>query len=187
MRKYGKLIALAGTTALLAACGNDDARNEQATSTNVAAPANASEGKAGAGETIGAGLAQSHGQLAAAFKTAGLDATLTGSVPYTLFAPTDEAVGKVSGGLSQDKGALGNILTYHMVPGTVTIADLRRAIDKDGTAEIATVGGANLTFTRSGDAITVKDAKGGTAQVTGAEQVRSNGVVHSVDAVLNPA
>jgi len=182
------MLVLTGAAALLAACGDDARSTNQSGAAATAGSGNASAAEEkGGSETIGAALPQSHAQLAGAFKTAGLDATLTGSVPYTLFAPTDDAIGKVSGGLPQDKGALSNILTYHMVPGAVTVEDLRKAIDKNGKAELATVGGGTLTLTRSGDAITIKDGKGGEARVTGSERTFANGVVHSVDAVLNPA
>ena len=184
--KLNILLALAGSATLLAACGND-AGDQSAASTNAGAANAVAADKAAKGETLGSGLAQSHAQLSEAFKTAGLNETLAGSVPYTLFAPTNEAIGKVSGGLPQDKGALGNILTYHMVPGAVTVADLRKAIDKNGKAELATVGGGTLTLTRSGDVISIKDGKGGETRISGEERVFANGVVHSIDGVLNPA
>ncbi len=67
----------------------------------------------------------------------------------------------------------------------VTAEDLGRAIERGkGKAELATVGGSNLSFSRSGDAILVADATGGQARITGADQLQSKGVVHSVDGVL---
>lgn len=183
MSKLGSLTIVAACSAFLAACGNGQESGEAAAN---AGPPNATAEQKAKSETLGAGLSKSHAKLAEAFKTSGLDGTLSGSAPYTLFAPSDEAIGKVSGGLPQDKAALGNILTAHMVPGAVTVADLRRAIDRDGKAELATVGGGTLTFTRSGDAIVVKGGNS-EARIAGDESTYANGVVHGVDAVLNPA
>jgi uncharacterized surface protein with fasciclin (FAS1) repeats len=131
-----------------------------------------------------------HRALANAVEAAGLTETLSGSQPYTLFAPTEAAFQKYPGGagglLAPDaKGRLVALLTGHIVPGVVTAADLGRAIDRGkGKAQLATVGGSNLAFTRDGDAIVVTDAAGGRARITKADSLQSNGVVHSVDGVL---
>lgn len=175
-------LTLFAACAALAACGNDGSQ-ETAHAGAVNAKA---EQKASNGETLNAGLSKSHGKLAEAFKIAGLEGVLAGSAPYTVFAPTDEALGKVPGGLPQDKAALGNILTGHMVPGTVTMADLRRAIDRNGKAELATLGGGMLTLTRSDDTILVK-GPAGEARVAGSESTYANGAVHGLDGVLNPS
>ncbi|HYD37338.1 MAG TPA: fasciclin domain-containing protein, partial [Allosphingosinicella sp.] len=92
-----------------------------------------------------------------------------------------------AGGLlaPEAKGQLVALLTGHIVPGAVTAADLGRAVDRgDGKAELATVGGSNLSFGRDGDAIVVTDAAGGKARLTRVDQLQSNGVVHDVDGVL---
>ena len=132
-----------------------------------------------------------HKTLANAVQAAGLTETLSGAQPYTVFAPTEAAFQKLPAGtvnnlLAPDsKGRLVALLTGHVVPGVVTAADLGRAIERGkGKAELATVGGSNLTFSRSGEAILVTDAAGGRAQVTRADLLQSNGVVHSVDGVL---
>jgi uncharacterized surface protein with fasciclin (FAS1) repeats len=132
-----------------------------------------------------------HKILANAVKAAGLTETLSGAQPYTLFAPTEAAFGKlppgtVNGLLAPDsKGRLVALLTGHIVPGVVTAADLDRAIERGkGKARLATVGGSDLTFSRSGDALLVTDAAGGQARVTKADQLQANGVVHDVDGVL---
>jgi uncharacterized surface protein with fasciclin (FAS1) repeats len=131
-----------------------------------------------------------HKTLAQAVQVAGLTETLSGAQPYTLFAPTDAAFQKLSGGADElvapeAKGQLVALLTGHIVPGMVTAQDLGRAIDRGkGKAQLATVGGSNLTFSRDGDSIVVTDAAGGQARVTQADMLQSNGVVHSVDGVL---
>jgi uncharacterized surface protein with fasciclin (FAS1) repeats len=82
------------------------------------------------------------------------------------------------------KGRLVGFLTPHIVPGTVTTQDLDRAIERGkGKAQLATVGGTTLTFTRSGDALLVSDGKT-QARITRPDLLQSNGVVHSIDGVL---
>jgi uncharacterized surface protein with fasciclin (FAS1) repeats len=132
-----------------------------------------------------------HKTLANAMRSAGLTETLSGAQPYTLFAPTEAAFGKLPPGAAngllapEAKGQLVALLTGHIVPGMVTAADLGRAIERGkGKAQLATVGGSNLSFGKDGDSIVVTDAAGGQARVTGTEQLASNGVVHSVDGVL---
>lgn len=131
-----------------------------------------------------------HKTLASAIKAAGLTETLSGAQPYTLFAPTEAAFQKLPGGAGgllapEAKGRLAALLTGHIVPGVVTAADLGRAIDRGkGKAELATVGGSNLAFSRDGEAIQVTDAAGGKARITRTDQLQSNGVVHDVDGVL---
>ena len=133
-----------------------------------------------------------HATLVNAIRAAGLAETLSGAQPYTLFAPTEAAFRKLPPGTVNDllapeaKGQLVAMLTGHIVPGAVTAADLGRAIERGkGKAALATVGGANLTFSRSGDAILVTDAAGGQARLAGDERLQSNGVVHAVDGVLS--
>jgi uncharacterized surface protein with fasciclin (FAS1) repeats len=132
-----------------------------------------------------------HKTLAKAIRAAGLTETLSGAQPYTLFAPTEAAFEKLPAGTAngllapEAKGRLVALLTAHIVPGVVTAADLGRAIDRGkGKAELATVGGSDLTFSRDGDSIVVTDPAGGRAQITRADQLQSNGVVHDVDGVL---
>ncbi|MEA3053963.1 MAG: hypothetical protein QOG72_2866 [Sphingomonadales bacterium] len=131
-----------------------------------------------------------HKTLANAVRAAGLTQTLSGAQPYTLFAPTEAAFQKLPGGAGgllapEAKGQLVALLTGHIVPGMVTAADLGRAIDRGkGKAQLATVGGSNLSFSRDGDSILVTDAAGGQARIIQADMLQSNGVVHSVDGVL---
>ncbi|MGZ8350839.1 MAG: fasciclin domain-containing protein [Allosphingosinicella sp.] len=127
-----------------------------------------------------------------ALKAAGLDVTLSGAQPYTVFAPTDSAFEKLESGGSnaltahENKAGLVALLTGHIVPGTVTAEDLAGAIDRGkGKAQIATVGGGTLAFTRSGDFLVVEGPDGNQARL-GAETLQSNGIVHSLDTVLMP-
>jgi len=188
MSKSTPLMAVLAASALaIAGCQGEAGKGD-----NQAAAGNASAGQPG-NRTIAQTLAQSgdHSTLAAAVKAAGLEATMSGSQPYTLLAPTNTAFQKVpdaQGLLQADRKAqLTGILTYHIVPGVVTAQDLSRAIEGKGKAEIATMGGGNITATKEGDAIVITDAKGGKARVTQADMVQSNGVVHVIDTVLMPS
>jgi uncharacterized surface protein with fasciclin (FAS1) repeats len=126
-----------------------------------------------------------------AAKAAGLDTTLGGSQPYTLFAPTNAAFEKLPAGTldtlkqPEQKGELTSLITSHIVPGAVTAEDLARAIEQgDGKAEIATMAGTTLTASKDGDAIVISDGEGAQARIIGAGTPVANGAVHSIDSVL---
>lgn len=134
-----------------------------------------------------------HTTLVAAVKAAGLVGTLEGAGPFTVFAPTNAAFkrlppGTVDGLLKPDmKSQLASVLTYHVVAGRHTARDLDRAVQAGGgRATLTTVEGEPLTVTRKGSTIMVTDAKGGTARVTIADVMQSNGVIHVVNKVLMP-
>lgn len=128
-----------------------------------------------------------HTTLVAAVKAAGLVETLEGKGPFTVFAPTNEAFGKLPAGTvdglvkPQNKATLTKILTYHVVPGKLEAADLT-----DGK-KLKTVEGETLTVSNKDGKVTLTDAKGGTSTVTIANVDQSNGVIHVVDTVLMPA
>jgi uncharacterized surface protein with fasciclin (FAS1) repeats len=187
-----KKALFAAAALLAAACGQGDGGNASQPGSDGAGPA-ASTKNEQAKTSILQTLSNSadHKTLANAVQAAGLTETLSGAQPYTVFAPTEAAFQKLPAGAAngllapEAKGQLVAVLTGHIVPGTVTADDLRRAIERGkGKAELATVGGSNLSFSREGDSIVVADAAGGRARVTGAEGHSSNGVVHSVDGVL---
>ena len=134
-----------------------------------------------------------HNTLVAAVKAAGLVKTLSGPGPYTVFAPTDTAFAKLPEGTvatlvkPQNKGMLTGILTYHVVAGKVTSADLIKLIKKHGgEAMIETLSGGELTARLSGDKIVITDEAGGATAVTQADVMTSNGVVHVTDSVFLP-
>ena len=169
----------------LAACG--DTGGNDATPTS--GPAKEAAGKA----TIGIGLGEAT-KFAAAVKATGLDGTLAGAGPYTVLVPSDAAFDKLPAGavdalMKEDARAeLTGVLTYHILPGTILATDLGKAIDVGkGKALLATMGGGTLTATRDGNAIVIADAAGTKARITGAEEQKSNGVIHRIDAVLMPS
>jgi len=134
-----------------------------------------------------------HTTLVTAVKAAGLVETLEGSGPFTVFAPTNEAFTKLPPGTvdtlvkPENKGMLIRILTYHVVAGRLSAADLKKQIKAgNGTVELVTVEGGKLWATEDGEHIMLKDEKGGTASVTIANVFQSNGVIHVVDSVLMP-
>jgi uncharacterized surface protein with fasciclin (FAS1) repeats len=132
--------------------------------------------------------------LVAAVKAADLVATLQGAGPFTVFAPTNQAFGKLPAGTVDSllkpemKASLTGVLTYHVVAGNVDAASLLKKIKAGGgTATLTTVQGGTLTATpNNAGGITLTDANGGTAKVTAADLRQSNGVVHVIDGVLLP-
>ena len=134
-----------------------------------------------------------HTTLVAAVKAAGLVDTLSGPGPFTVFAPTNDAFAKLPAGTvetllkPQNKAMLASVLTYHVIPGRITAADLMAAIKAGGgSARLTTVQGGTLTASTMGDMIMLVDGKGGIAHVTQANVMQSNGVIHVTDRVSLP-
>ena len=134
-----------------------------------------------------------HTTLVTALKAADLVATLEGTGPFTVFAPTNEAFDKLPAGTldtllkPENKKKLAAILTYHVLPGKVTAKELVDMIKAgDGKAKLKTVNGEVLTASKVGDFVVLTDAKGGNATVTVADVMQSNGVIHVIGAVLMP-
>ena len=134
-----------------------------------------------------------HTTLVAAVKAAGLVDTLSGPGPFTVFAPTNAAFDRLPAGTVNtllqpaNKATLASVLTYHVVPGRVTAQDLARMIAAGGgSARLTTVQGGTLTARSSGGMIMLIDAKGGSATVTQADVMQSNGVIHVTNAVSLP-
>ena len=125
--------------------------------------------------------------LATALQTAGLVETLQGKGPFTVFAPTDAAFAKLPkgtlDGLLQDKAKLTKVLTYHVVAGDVSAADLKSRADRNGYVTLQTVEGSDLTIQLTTKGVSVGREM---ADVTSADVPASNGVIHVIDAVLLP-
>ena len=175
----GLAAALLGTAACDSGAGNG----------NAPAEAQSSEAKELAGDkTISAGLAADSRFLAVA-KSAGLDQTLAGPGPYTVFVPSNEAFQGPSGaafdGQPANRAQATSALTNLILPGTVMAEDIGKAIDNaKGKAVLATMGGGTLTATKDGDAIVLTDSAGNKARVTKADERFTNGVVHHIDGLL---
>ncbi len=134
-----------------------------------------------------------HTTLVAAVKAAGLVETLSGAGPFTVFAPTNVAFAKLPAGTvdmlvkPENKPQLTSILTYHVVPGTVSAADIAaKAKANGGTATYTTVQGGTLRFMKAGSGWMIMDGKGDKGRVTIADVMQSNGVIHVIDTVMMP-
>ncbi|HEY5378484.1 MAG TPA: fasciclin domain-containing protein [Pseudolabrys sp.] len=134
-----------------------------------------------------------HTTLVAAVKAAGLVPTLESSGPFTVFAPTNEAFKKLPEGTvatllkPENKDKLTSVLTYHVIPGTLTTKDLRAKIKEGGgKAEIKTVEGKPLTFSEKEGHIWLTDEKGDRAEITIANVMQSNGVIQVINTVMLP-
>lgn len=134
-----------------------------------------------------------HTTLVAAVKAAGLVETLQGKGPFTVFAPTNEAFAALPAGTvdslmkPENKEKLAKILTCHVVAAKAMAADVAKMVKDDGGAhKVKTVGGCELTLKDNMGKITVTDENGTVADVTIADVVQSNGVIHVIDKVLLP-
>ena len=169
---------------LLGACGEKAADN--------AVKSEAAKEAAG-DATIASGLGDAT-KFAAAAKQAGLDATLAGPGPYTVLVPTDAAFDKMPAGAldtlmkPEGRAELTGVLTYHILPGAMLAADIGKALDAGGgKTTLATMSGGTLTATKEGNAIVIADGAGTKARILGADEKKSNGVIHRIDAVLMPS
>jgi len=190
MRKLTIRMGLAAALLVVSAC------DKAGTPAGGNASASAEAADAAGNSTIADGIAgnASDSKFVAATKAVGLDKTLAGPGPYTVLVPNDAAFDKLPAGaldalLKPDSRAqLTGVLTYHILPGTILVADITKAIDNGkGKAVLATMGGATLTATKDGDKIVLADSAGTKAVITGVDDQRSNGVVHQIDAVLMPS
>lgn len=115
--------------------------------------------------------------LATALQAAGLVDTLKGKGPFTVFAPTDEAFAKIPkaqlDALLADKAKLSSVLAYHVVPGAAMAKDVK-------AGKLKTVQGGDLNVTTDGG------VRINGAQVTKADIVADNGVIHVIDQVVLP-
>ena len=134
-----------------------------------------------------------HTTLVAAVKAAGLVGTLSGKGPFTVFAPTNAAFDKLPAGTvgelvkPENKATLTSILTYHVVAGRLTAANIAAKIKAGkGKATLTTLNGGTLTASMMGGKLMLTDAKGGMSHVTIGNVMQSNGVIHVVDTVLMP-
>lgn len=184
------LVLIGGGIGIYALTQNDE--EEDTTTSEVQpqeqAPAPAPEEAAAESNTI-VDLAVATPELStlvAAVTRANLVERLSGEGPFTVLAPTDAAFGDALEALDITaeellaREDLGDILTYHVISGSVLSSDL-----SDGQ-EVTTVQGGTLTVDITDEGVFFVDANDGRAQVTTADVTASNGVVHIIDAVLLP-
>lgn len=136
---------------------------------------------------ISAAKSADHTVLFRALRASGLTEQASGTGPYTVFAPTNDAFNQLPAGTLDQllkpagKQQLIKLLAYHVVKGKYTADQLQ-----DGQ-KLKTVTGATLTVGKQGDTITITDGQGGTATINRADIEATNGMIHSVDTVLMPA
>jgi len=135
-----------------------------------------------------------HTTLVTAVKAAGLVETLKSKGPFTVFAPTNDGFAKLPQGTvetllkPENKAKLAGILTYHVVAGKLTAADIEAmAKANGGKASLKTVQGQNLTVSKNNaGTFQVSDESGNIANITIANVMQSNGVIHVIDTVVLP-
>ncbi len=187
-----KLLALIAVLALLvAACGgdDDDAAEAEVTTTTAAAEEamddeamddEAMEDEMTEGTIVDVAVANEFNTLVAAVQAAGLVETLQGDGPFTVFAPTDEAFAALPEGtldsLLADPDALAEILTYHVVSGSVLAEDVV------GLDAATTVQGSDIAIEVVDGGVVLN----GSSNVVATDVKASNGVVHVIDAVILP-
>src|SRR5271167_681566 len=125
-----------------------------------------------------------HTTLVAAVKAAGLVDTLESPGPFTVFAPTNDAFNKLPAGTvdsllkPENKDQLTKILTYHVVPGRISVDDIKKQIKAgNGTATLKTASGGTLTAALMDGHIVIRDEKGDSAMITIKNVYQSNGVI----------
>ncbi|WP_187335786.1 fasciclin domain-containing protein [Novosphingopyxis iocasae] len=196
--KKTMVIAAAALAASLAGCQNMGMMDD-GMSTTASASANSTVMVGGAAMYPTRNIIQNavnsneHTTLVAAVKAAGLVDTLSGPGPFTVFAPTNAAFDALPAGtvdnllMPSNKAKLQKVLTYHVVPGRITAADIAAKIRAGGgTATYTTVEGEPLTFRMNGNEIVATGVGGGTATVTQPDVMQSNGVIHVVNGVVLP-
>lgn len=128
--------------------------------------------------------------LVAAVQAAGLAETLSGPGPFTVFAPDNDAFAALPAGavdnllLPANRAQLQSVLTYHVVPGRLTAADLMSRIRN---ATLTTVNGQSLRLSMQGSSIVLMGANNSRATVEQADVMQSNGVAHVIGGVLMPS
>lgn len=134
-----------------------------------------------------------HTTLVAAVQAAGLVETLKGAGPFTVLAPTNAAFAALPAGTvdtllkPENKAQLTKILTCHVIPAKALAADISKMVMDDGGEHVVdTVGGCKLTLKAADGKVTITDETGGVANVTIADVIQSNGVIHVIDKVLLP-
>ncbi|MDR6195051.1 fasciclin domain-containing protein [Siphonobacter sp. SORGH_AS_0500] len=133
-----------------------------------------------------------HTILAKALKESGFANTLKGAGPFTFFAPTDSAFYKSDEMPAltqpQEVAKLRKILAYHIVPGMWYTQNFQQMMDDKGIkrVELKTMTAQLLTVTKQDTLWIITDANGNRASIIDANLKRSNGVVHSINALLEP-
>uniref|UniRef100_UPI00404B6618 fasciclin domain-containing protein n=1 Tax=Flavobacterium sp. TaxID=239 RepID=UPI00404B6618 len=129
--------------------------------------------------------------LNTAIEVAGLEENLKYKGPFTFFAPTNDAFEALPEGTvemlmkPENVSSLQMLLSYHVVPGVFTAADLEQAIlDGNGQVKLTTLNGATLTAWKNGNDFYLADEQGNQSKITLTNANQSNGIIHVVDNVV---
>lgn len=195
MKKILFVMASAGFLFTSCAEGTKTKTSEAETAETVAIAEVKEEMPAPAQQTI-VGVAagnENFSTLVTAVKAASLVETLNSSGPFTVFAPTNDAFGKLPEGTvgtlvkPENRAKLTDILTYHVVSGKYMAGDVVKAIKaNNGTFETNTVMGEKIAFMMDGQNVVIKDASGGKSVIIMTDVAASNGVIHAIDTVIMP-
>lgn len=170
-------IALAAPALLLvSACGSDEAADQ-------------ASGQVAEDETVSDLLGQDDtlSGVAGLVTSTGMSEVLAAAPNYTLLAPTNDALSALNGGGDEgDTAAKAALLRGHLLPGYVTLDDIKAAIaaSEAGSVTMQTMAQTPVTFTSEGDAVMVASGDGATATITGAGLRGGNGVILPVKGVL---
>jgi uncharacterized surface protein with fasciclin (FAS1) repeats len=131
--------------------------------------------------------------LVTALKAADLVGALQGDGPFTVFAPTNDAFAKIDPSAlsslleAENQKALANVLTYHVISGKITAADVVSALEKgNGVVELKALNEQVLTVVQKDGKIWLKDANGNYSEIVATDVMGSNGVIHVINAVVMP-
>ena len=173
------LAAVAVSAVLLAACGTSSSSGTASTSASPAmSPATQNIVQIASANA-------DFSTLVTAVKAAGLADTLSGSGPFTVFAPTNEAFAALPAGTldallkPENKATLTSILTYHVVAGSIYAKDVK-------AGSVTTVNGAKFTVSTDTGSVYLTDDKGNKTKIVTTDIAASNGVIHVINAVLLP-
>jgi uncharacterized surface protein with fasciclin (FAS1) repeats len=190
---FAAAMLLAGSSFLAACSTMDDGMNSASVGTEASVTVGGAPMYASRNIVENAVNSRDHTTLVAAVKAAGLVDTLASPGPFTVFAPVNAAFDRLPAGTvatllrPENKAMLQSVLTYHVVPGRFTAADLMSQIRAGGgSARLTTAQGGMLTARMNGRNIVLTDAKGGMSMVIQGDVMQSNGVIHVTNAVSLP-
>jgi uncharacterized surface protein with fasciclin (FAS1) repeats len=182
---------------LLSACGEkkEKSTSEEVVETEMAEMEETAEQNMPTETIVGVASGnENFSTLVAAVGAADLVLTLSSDGPFTVFAPTNESFDKLPAGTvesllqPENKPALINLLTYHVVAGKYPAAAVVEAINSNGGSFVVeTVQGGKITLSLEGESVKLVDAKGNASMVIMADVPASNGVIHAIDTVIMPA
>ncbi len=161
-----------------------------ATQSFAQAAAPAAAAPAGGGDVVASATSSdNYTAFSIALRAAGVAETLEGAGPYTIFAPTNEAFGKIPSAqldaLMKDPAKLAAVIKGHIVSGKMMKADVIKALTTGkGKATLKTLDGQDLTLSVANGKLQLADAAGNTALVTSFDLAASNGVIHGLNGVL---